>query len=174
MSVFLQPIYTQTVGSGGVASITFNSIPQTFTDLMVKTSIRTSYNSGNNYTFSYIFNGNNSGYSHTTLIGNGSAASSGNATSITYGFAGWINDAATTSNTFTSMDLYIPNYTGSNYKSSIVDNVTENNATLSRQTMHAGLWSNTAAINSLTIGVFGQTIVQYSTFTLYGILRQGI
>ena len=42
MSVFLQPIYTQTVGSGGASSIAFNNIPQTFTDLLIKMSVRAS------------------------------------------------------------------------------------------------------------------------------------
>jgi hypothetical protein len=40
MTIAMQPIYTQTVGSGGATSITFNSIPQTFTDLKLSISIR--------------------------------------------------------------------------------------------------------------------------------------
>ena len=174
MSVFLQPIYTQTVGSGGAATVTFNNIPQTFTDLKLVISIRTTFNDSNNLTYAYNFNGSSSGYSHRTIEGNGSSASSLNASNLTYGFTGWINDAATTSNTFTSSELYIPNYTSSNYKSHIVDTVTENNATLAYQTLHAGLWSNTAAINSIQVSVFGETIQQYSTISLYGVLRQGI
>ena len=41
MTVFLQPIYTQTVGSGGASSITFNNIPQGFADLKLEISART-------------------------------------------------------------------------------------------------------------------------------------
>ena len=174
MSVFLQPLQTVTVGSGGATSVSFNSIPQGYTDLKLVISIRTTFNGSNNFTYAYNFNGSSSGYSHRTLEGNGSSAVSINASNLTYGFTGWINDAATTSNTFTSSELYIPNYTSSNYKSQIVDTVTENNATLAYQTLHAGLWSNTAAINSIQVSVFGQTIQQYSTFALYGVLRQGI
>jgi hypothetical protein len=32
MTIAMQPIYTQTVGAGGAASVIFNNIPQTFTD----------------------------------------------------------------------------------------------------------------------------------------------
>jgi hypothetical protein len=172
MTIAMQPIYTQTVGSGGASSITFNSIPQTFTDLKITISIRTTFNGSNDYTYAYRFNGNSAGiYSHRTLKGNGSSAVSINASGITYGFTGWINDASTTSNTFTSSEIYIPNYTNSNFKSQIVDTVTENNATLAYQTLHAGLWSNTAAINSVEIFVFGQTIQQHSSVSLYGITK---
>ena len=40
MSVFMQPIYTQTMGAVGAQSVTFNNIPQGFTDLVLEVSGR--------------------------------------------------------------------------------------------------------------------------------------
>jgi len=80
-----------------------------------------------------------------------------------------IPNATYTANTFASAEIYIPNYTSSNYKSLSVDFVGENNATTSYQYFTAGLFSNTSAITSLVIDGT-DNFVQYSTATLYGIL----
>ena len=50
--------------------------------------------------------------------------------------------------------------------------VSENNATTAYATLNAGLWSNTAAINAIGLTITsGQNFAQYSTATLYGILK---
>ena len=176
MSVFLQPIYTQTVGSGGAASITFNSIPQTFTDLKLVISARLDGTSGD---FGIRFNADSTNsYSWTYLTGNGSSAYSGRlgSGSLTEYPAGTLNGTDTTSLTFSPNDIYIANYAGSNYKSIICDAVRENNGTTGITWMDAGLWSKTNAITSMTIRAYAGNgnFVQYSTFSLYGVLRAGI
>ena len=160
-------IASNTVGAGGAASVTFSSIPSTYTDLLVKFSARTTetqiYSSLN-----IQFNGlGNTNHSNKEITGNGASVSS---SSVNY--IGYASGANATANTFASFDVYIPNYTSSNYKSYSTDAVSENNATTAYATFHAGLWSNTAAISSITLvptagGSFPFT--QYSTFTLYGI-----
>ena len=45
----------------------------------------------------------------------------------------------------------------------------ETNGTTSSVALTAGLWSNTAAITSITITSGGVNLAQYSTFYLYGI-----
>lgn len=176
MAVFLQPIYTQTVGAGGAASVTFNNIPQTFTDLKVVFSARSNYASVWDHVF-YRFNSDSANnYTSRWIQGSGSAASSSNQTSTNslqprYAIPG----ANATASTFGNGEIYIPNYLSNNNKSQIIDTVTENNATEAYASMTAGLWSNTAAITSFSIGpYFGTAFAQYSTFSLYGILRQGI
>lgn len=183
MSVNLQPIFTQTVGSGGASSITFSNIPQTFTDLMLVMSAR---NTGSyDTTFAGISSINGDGgahYSDTKLFGNGSSTSSNRSSSNSGNFGGLVTPGGSaTANTFGSATVYIPNYTGNNYKSFIMESVPENNAsTFSAYDgveLAAGLWSQTSAINSFSI--FTNTsssavFAQYSTFSLYGILRQGI
>lgn len=171
MSVFLQPIYTQTVGSTAVNTITFNNIPQTFTDLFLKLSLRTD-DAAVEAQFFMMLNGSSSNFTYTELYGTGS--STGTSRSV-YSRIGSANGSQATSNSFSSHDVYISNYTGSNYKQIICDNVMENNATFSVVKLNSLLWSSTSSITSLSIEAFGsQKFTQYSTFSLYGVLRQGI
>ena len=164
MALQLFKIATQTIGSAGASTLSFTSIPQGYTDLMLVTSIRTDNASvGNIVTMS--FNSSTSNFSVKILEGNGASVVSGNATNYGTIFTG----ASATANTFSNGSIYIPNYTSSNYKSYSVDNVTENNATTAYTDLWAGLWSNTAAITGIGL-VFSSVAQQYSTFTLYGIL----
>ncbi|MFN9954042.1 MAG: hypothetical protein ACK55I_13160, partial [bacterium] len=77
-----------------------------------------------------------------------------------------------TTNTFTNVGLYFPNYRSSNFKSFSVDSVSENNASTAYTQMFGGLWSNTAAITSISFTTDGTAIpdfIQYSSATLYGV-----
>jgi hypothetical protein len=172
MSVFLQPIYTQTVGSGGAASITFNSIPQSFNDLVIKHSSRTGASTGTIWDSPFInFNGLTTNQSDTFLYGNGTSVGSTRDTRM-YGSVYGASTSSATSNTFGSSEIYIPNYTSSNFKSSIGDGVTENAATTSGIAFTANLWRSTAAITSITlIPSSASSFLQYSTFSLYGITK---
>ena len=163
-------IASSTVGSGGASSIDFTSIPSTYTDLCLVTSLRTSGTSvGNAYG---TFNGSTSGYSNRVLQGTGSGVSSFSGLSTAF-YAGIFNTGTQTSNTFASTQIYIPNYAGSNNKSISTDNVTENNATEAYARLIASLWSNSAAITSISLfpesSVPYGTFVQYSTAYLYGV-----
>jgi hypothetical protein len=170
MTIAMTPIYTQTVGSGGVASITFNNIPQTFTDLKIVISARGSRSNGWD-ALGFRINGSTTGYSDRDLLGTGSAAASFNNALSGYGFVGDINAASYTASTFGNLELYIPNYTGSSNKSYIADSVVENNGTASIMELTSGLWSNTSAITSLLFSAYIANLVQHSTFSLYGITK---
>ena len=151
--------------STAVASVTFSSIAATYTDLLVKTSSR---QSDNNNLLYITFNGSSSSYTNRRLYGDGATASSDT------GGTAFFNPTATVSNsntahTFGTLDMYIPNYTSANYKSVSIDSATENNATTAYAMLDAGLWSNTAAITSITFTAVAANLVQYSTFYLYGI-----
>jgi hypothetical protein len=115
------------------------------------------------------FNGVSTNQSSRNLQGNGTSASSG-----TYGsnlYLAWVDCANSTADTFGNTEMYIPNYTSSNFKSVSTDTVLENNASTVVTGMTAGLWSNTAAITSIDItSVFSGSLIANSTFTLYGIL----
>jgi hypothetical protein len=161
-------ISSVTVGSGGAATMAFSSIPSTYTDLVLLVSARTD-ESGENWSQSNItFNGSSSGYTNRYLLGTGSASSQGSVgTTFVYGGRG--TGAAATASTFGNSFVYIPNYAGSSNKSVSTDDVTENNATSALTFLSAGLWSDSAAINSITITASGCNFVQYSTAYLYGI-----
>ena len=158
-------IATATVGSGGAGDITFNSIPQTFTDLLLLFSLRAT---GASYeaTFPLYFNGTGTGYTFRTLSGDGASASSSSGSSA----QGVKLVAATaTANTFSNGQVYIPNYTAAVNKSYSFDHITENNATNAVQQIAAALWANTAAITSVSIQ--GTSFVENSTASLYGITK---
>jgi hypothetical protein len=158
-------IQAVTVGSGGASSISFSSIPGTFTDLCVKFSARdnSSYIANN---IAISFNGSSTSFSVRNLYGNGSSASSGTQTNA----AALAAAANATASTFSNSEIYIPNYAGSTNKSYSGDSVSENNATEAYDWFYAGLWSNTAAITSITIAAGSSATFQnYSNFYLYGI-----
>ena len=171
MALTYTAISTVTVGSGGASNIEFTSIPGTYTDLLIKGSTR--LNGGDNGIQLVLrFNGNTQNYSRILVRGDGATAESFSGSSETYMRFAFAEESTRTANTFNNFELYIPNYTSSNNKSTSSDTVTENNATTAYAALYAGLWSNTAAITSIAIFDISSTqanFVQYSTATLYGI-----
>jgi hypothetical protein len=165
MATTMNLIAKQTVGAGGAASVTFSSIPQTFTDLKVVVSGRASTTTTG---IDITFNGSTTGYSNKRLYGTGSGVASDSA-ATTYISNIMINDSSYTANTFGNGEVYIPNYTSSNNKSVSVDGVSENNATTALMMLTAGLWSNSAAITSVTLNPNAGSFVEFSEFALYGI-----
>lgn len=154
-----------TVGSGGAANIEFTSIPGTYTDLVLKVSIR-----GNISNLDYnriSFNGSTSTFTYRSIEGSGTAAASYNGSVGAFGVQ---TPSTFTASTFSNIEIYIPNYAGSNNKSYSADATTENNATESYADLIAGLWSTTSAITSISLAsVTSTNFAQYSTATLYGI-----
>ena len=164
-------IASNTVGVLGSASVTFSSIPSTYTDLLIKASIRST---GAVAGYSTTFNGSSSGYSESLLYGTGSAAASASSSSASY--INWVfntNESGSTASTFSNCEFYIPNYAGSNNKSISSDNVTEQNGTSATAYLDAALWANSAAITSIAMAISGTAALfaQYSTFYLYGISK---
>lgn len=166
MALTYQAIATVTVGSGGAANIEFTSIPATYTDLVIKASLRDTRNGPAN-DFSLEINGSAANRTYRALKGDGSAVSSFNGTNASIG----VEDGDTaTASTFGNAEIYIPNYAGSNNKSISADSAQENNQTAAEVWMVASLWSQTSAITSLKlVPNNGFSYKQYSTATLYGI-----
>jgi hypothetical protein len=160
------------VGAAGATSVTFNSIPQTgYTDLVIKVSGRSARAGQQADNLFITFNATTTGYTTRNIMGNGSTASSASY-SIRYA-ANAVDAAGSTASTFSSHEIYIPNYASANNKSYSVDSVSENNATAAQSDLFAGLWSNTAAITSIALQPEVSTWVQYSTFYLYGVAKLG-
>ena len=162
-------IASVTVGSGGASSIDFTSIPATYADLCVKISYRSSGSTTTAVLTSIYNNDGGNNYKNLFLYGTGSGAGSGNYNPNNSNYFGYGNIATYTTNTFTNTEIYIPNYAGSNQKSTSGDNVAENNATASQLTFSANLWTGTTAINRITFGIYLDNFAQYSTAYLYGI-----
>jgi hypothetical protein len=158
-------ISNTTVGSGGAATISFTSIPATYTDLLVSLSGRIDQ-TGIVRQVDISFNGSTANFTGMYLQGNGSTGASGSLGQ----YVGNATGTSATASTFGNTSIYIPNYASSNNKSFSVDFATENNAATADLGLIAGLWSNSAAITSITLtpNTVGN-FVQYSTAYLYGI-----
>jgi hypothetical protein len=173
MTIAMQPIYTQTVGAGGASSITFNNIPQTFTDLMVSISSRETSSTPYSGISVRLNNDASALYSGTLAEGYGSAASSRTTGADSLFPIPHIVGGSATANTFGNAQIYIPNYTASTFKSLIIDSVTENNSntTFSFQTgLSSGLYRSTSTITAFRCIAAG-SFAQHSTFSLYGITK---
>ena len=114
-------IATVTVGSGGASSISFSSIPTTYSDLCILASVRSNHTGGNDDWYLRV-NGVSTGgtYSNRGLYGNGSSAGSWSYTGGTSGaqiYGGWDNESTATNN-FTNIQLYFPNYANTSYNKS--------------------------------------------------------
>jgi hypothetical protein len=156
--------------NASAASVTFANIPQTgYTDLkLVISSRQTVANASAGYYYDVTFNGTSANRSGRYLQGQDSTTASG-----VYTLWGLSDPSDFTSNTFSNGELYIPNYAGSTFKSAYLDSVNENNASTTRLNLSAGLWSDTTAINSITLTSGGGSFAQYSTFSLYGLAALG-
>jgi hypothetical protein len=158
-------IASVTLGSAA-ASIDFTSIPGTYTDLLIKASLRSAAVSVNPGLL-IKFNTSALNFTGRNVYGNGSAAASYSDTS---GEIGTLAGNSATANTFGNCEIYIPNYAGSANKCFSVDSVNENNATSASQYLYANLWSQTAAITAISLLSGGAVnLMQYSSATLYGI-----
>ena len=169
MPVTYKPINTTTLGSSAT-DITFSSIPSTYTDLILVTSVFGS-RAANVDSLAIRLNGDTaSNYSYTYAIYESSAGTiSGRASNQTNI---WVGNFSSNSVTQPGpIIIQIQNYS----------NATTNKTILSRQNVIAGgsyditganvgLWRSTAAINSITVrSETGSNFSSGSTFTLYGI-----
>lgn len=153
-------LQTVTVGSGGAATIGFTSIPQSYTDLLIKFSGR---NANNVYTFSVQING-------TTVTNTKRLFATGSGAYTTDTFNGnYTNYSTALASVFGSADLYFFNYTGSTYKRFFVEAVSEDNYSSAYMNFSANSNASTSAITSITLVPESGNFAQYSSATLYGI-----
>lgn len=148
-----EPVATQT-SNGSVSTITFSSIPSTYTDLILvvraagsggstDTTLRFNSDSGSNYSRHYMYGDANSvqrAYNvNMTQIGSG-----------------------------VNVVHHFMNYANTNMFKTIIGTYWAGTALSLAQAI---LWRSTAAINTIAISIVGsgQTFTSGSTFTLYGI-----
>ena len=155
--------------SSSAASVTFSSIPNTYTDLVLRISARDTTSTPQAEATIRFNSDSATNYSGTQLDGDGSAGvSSARRTSISSLDKNIINANTYTSNTFGSIEIYIPSYQASQNKPLSFFGVTETNATDPTMRAMANLWRNTAAITSVVITA-PNNFSSGSSFFLYGI-----
>ena len=152
--------------STSVASVTFNSIPQTgYTDLKIVMSSALTVGDVDNVITLNTSVTKNSGL---RLYGNGTNKASDAAVG-----GGLANGSTYTANTFSSTEYYFPNYTSSVNKGVSIDAVTENNGTQSYLNISSQIFNLTSGITSIKLTPNSGLYARYSTFALYGISAVG-
>lgn len=170
MPITYRLIQSTTLGTA-TNTVAFNSIPQTYTDLVLRTSVR---NSGNAAQANLTFNGNTSsiyfskGY-YTDMVTQFGLGTSGQAFAQIEGI-GAIN--ASLANTFNTSEFYFGNYSNTSFaKQFFYTTRSENNATEVYFTGSlAYLFNSTSAISSISLSFVNNSVIG-STFDLYGITR---
>lgn len=164
-------ISSQVLGTAA-STVTFSSIPSTFTDLVVRVSARNDDSGTVNGVLNVRFNGlSTSIYSFTALYGNGSAASSARASATTSITDIYQAGDLATSNTFGTEEIYIPNYLSTTKKPVGSYGASESNTSAVTMAANAGLVDLTSAITSITL--LNNSTKQFlsgSSFYLYGLL----
>lgn len=166
-------IETYTVPSGGINTITFSNIPQTYTDLMILASVKTSRNADNDFIKGYFnadtTDGNYAGFLNYNGGGN-IAGGSFSALGAPRYFGDVPANGTNSTNHFSSTRIWIHGYTDSYVKPYGAESGQGGNSANQLLTYANGRWNGTAAITSVsfTAGVTGPWL-QHSTMSLYGI-----
>ena len=164
-------LISSNVLSTSAATVTFSSIPSTYTDLMLKASVKTTSTSATG-DFWIRLNSSTSSYSYNRLWsagGGGFGAEVSNGDYSGFYTANANGSSALVANIFANGEYYIPNYAGSNRKLASQFMVQERNNSLAYIETYAHLSDITAAITSLTIIPNGTDLASGSSFYLYGI-----
>jgi hypothetical protein len=156
-----EPIETKTLASTAL-SVTFSSIPATYTDLVLICNFSTD-DAVNNW---ISLNGDTgANYSNTTFWGSTSSANSTRRSNDSFGIL--LDYFGSNTNIQSSVIVNLQNYSNTTTYKTILARcayaTTETTATV-------GLWRSTSAINSLTFKTTATRVYTVgSTFTLYGI-----
>lgn len=156
------PISTITVGSAGAASVTFSSIPSTYTHLQVRILQKSNSAGDLNYRFN---SDSSSSYPRHYLAGDGSTTIAGGSGTETQGYIGY-NPSSTY---FQASVVDILDYANTNkYKTvrSLVGTDTNGGGYV---IFSSNSWLSTNAITTISFNQGSNTFSQFSSFALYGI-----
>lgn len=152
-----------TVPAAGATSITFSSIPASYAHLQLRCVLNNS-----NISTSMRFNSDTgANYADHLLYGDGTsalAAAVPNKTSLTF-----TQYSVAAASTFDASIIDILDYSNTSKNKTVrsLHGTDTNGAGF--VALASGLWANTGAINTISIGVAGGAWTQYSQFALYGI-----
>ena len=157
---------TITVPSGGLSSITFGAIPNTYKHLQLRYITR---NDGAAYYVLLRFNSDTgSNYANHQLSGNGTTAlSTGNVSDGSI----YLPRNGATESVFGGGIVDILDYANTSKNKTVRAFGGYDRGTGDGQAVDffSGLWMNTSAINTITLSVFASVYSQHSQFTLYGV-----
>jgi hypothetical protein len=164
-------IATTTVGAGGSSSITFSSIPSTYTHLQLRILFRSTRSQTGDYTAMQFNSDTGSNYSYHGLGGDGASTVAFGYATQTFMDVERASAATATSGVFGVAVIDILDYANtSKYKTMRSLGGFDNNGS-GEIYLTSGSWQNTNAVNAITLKAQGGTsnFAQYSSFALYGI-----
>ena len=165
MAKTYEPISTTTLATA-TGTVTFSSVPQTYTDLVLVTVFATATI---NEDLAVRFNSDTgSNYSRTHLRGNGSTASSSTATSQNLLLLD-VDSSGSTLNTGLQTVTHFMNYANTSIQKSVLSRSGTLGGSYTGTSLIAGLWRDTTAISTIGLFCTSGNFVSGSTFTLYGI-----
>jgi hypothetical protein len=170
-----ESIATVTVGSGGTASVTFSSIPATYTHLQIRficvattgtQDLKMNFNSdtGSNYSYHTVYGGGatantTAGASTSRIVCGTNAGGNG---SFAISMSAGIIDILDYANTNKFKTTRVLNGFDTNNATT-----SSNNETIA---LGSGNWRSTSAITNIVLAIDGvDNLRQYSQFALYGI-----
>lgn len=155
--------------SSSAASVTFSSIPATYTDLVCRVTARGTSTTTTEVLRLELNADASSLYSYTLLGGDGTSAFSSRGSALSYIENYYTSADGATANTFGSLELYLPSYTASQNKPMSVTAMAENNVSAVKIGATAGLYRSTSAITSIKFTFASNNIASGSSFFLYGL-----
>lgn len=167
-----ESIATSIVGAGGSSSISFSSIPSTYTHLQIRAITRTNRADTNDFITLRFNSDSGTNYSYHSLYGNGSSVGAGDyGTSTGSPWSGVTAGNNAAGSQFGGVVIDVLDYKNTNkYKTVKLLSGTDQNGTTGRLYVMSNLWRNTAAISTMTIiPTYGTSFSQYSHFALYGV-----
>lgn len=163
MATTYEPIATTSISSSGINTITFSSIPNTYTDLRISFFWKGDYANP----FMQFNSDTGTNYSNTRLTGNGSAAQSSRQSTTDSITLSPLTGLDTTGYPALS-EINIFSYAGSTYKTTLIRTSVDLNGSGSTVS-EVALWRSTSAITSVTLGLTTGSSCIGTTATLYGI-----
>jgi hypothetical protein len=162
------PIATTTLATA-TASVTFSSIPATYTHLQIRYIARGASNLAG--VMITINSDTGTNYSSHNVGGNGSVTFAGGSATQAGPLLGYMAPSGSGSNIFGSGIADILDYANINkYKTVRTISGTDDNASINYTGLLSDLWQSTSAVSAVTLAAqFGSNFAQYSSFALYGI-----
>jgi hypothetical protein len=161
----------QIILGASTTSVTFSSIPSTYTDLVLICQSKQVSGSGSGR---FHVNGDTSNlYSFTYLVGTSSATASGRVTSASTCIKGLLDSWQTSQPTgdYGQMILHFPNYANTTTWKTVLG---QNGSSTLSNDISVSMWRSTAAISSITLTIDATgSFTAGSSYSLYGITAAG-
>ena len=165
-------LISSNVLSSSAASVTFSSIPATYTDLVIRASVRGDSAAAAVNMKVLLNNDTTTNYSGTSVYNSGTTGDSLQVSNTASPYSGLINADTSTSNTFSNIEIYIPDYLSTTSKPFNTAFAPESNTTGGvgySNWVSAQLYRGTSAVTRIDLILNGGNLMATSSFYLYGI-----